>query len=58
MIALPAAFGGFHVSEQGIHFRNRQLPIRPHLAMTGHGRQQLILMRLYTVATAILQHIG
>jgi hypothetical protein len=37
MVALPAAFGDFHLAQQGIHFVNRETAIGAYRAVTGHG---------------------
>ncbi len=57
MVALPAALGVLHVAQQGIHLRQRQSPIGTHSAVAGHGRQQLVEMRLNAVTGAVLQQI-
>src|SRR5690554_7371300 len=35
VVTLPAALGGFHVPQQGVHFRNGELPVGPHGTVTG-----------------------
>ena len=57
MIALTGAFRSFHITEQSVHFRNGKLPVSAHRTMAGHGREQIVLMSLYTFAVAELQHI-
>ncbi|MND02051.1 hypothetical protein D3C83_212980 [compost metagenome] len=58
MVALAAALGVLHVAQQGIHFRQAQTPIGAYRAMTGHGPEQLVEMRLNPVAGAVLKQIG
>ena len=57
MIALTAALGAFHIAQQAIHFRVAQLSISTHRTVTGHGRQQLILIILNAFAAAMFKHI-
>lgn len=58
MIALPGAFGGLHLPEQGIHFGNAEPAIGAHRAMTGHGRQQGIALLGHAPGGAMLTQIG
>ena len=57
MVALTTALGGFHVPQQGIHFRDSQLPIGSHRAVTCHGTKQFVGHRLHTVAFTVLNQI-
>src|SRR3972149_2040747 len=44
VIALAAALGLFHITQQRIHLRNAQAAVCPDRAMTGHGGQQAVDM--------------
>ena len=54
MVALVGSFGGFHLTQQGIHFINGQLAVGAHRAMAGHGRQQFVLRALDHRASIML----
>ncbi|MCY1299620.1 hypothetical protein D9M70_491550 [compost metagenome] len=58
MVALAAALGVFHVPQQGIHLRLGEAAIGAHGAVTGHGPQKFVQMRLDTVAGAVFQQVG
>jgi len=44
MITLAAALSGFHIPQQGIHFRNTQLAVGAHGTMAGHSGENFIDM--------------
>ncbi|MNQ06503.1 hypothetical protein D3C85_192580 [compost metagenome] len=58
MVALTAALGVFHVTQQTVHFRQGQTPIRTNRAVAGHGPEQLVQVRLNAVAGAELHQIS
>ena len=62
MIALVGTISGFHLPQQGIHFRDAELTVGSHCSVTGKGTQQLIAplgqyMRA-TVFTYVAQDIA
>ena len=58
MVALPGALGGFHLAQQGVHFRQRQPPVGADRAMAGHGRQQRIPGVVDAARAAMLAEVG
>ena len=58
MIALTTALGVFHVTQQAVHFRDRQTAIGPDRTVAGHGAEQLVEVRLNPVTGAVLHQIG
>src|SRR5690606_1961860 len=48
MVALVGAFSGFHLSQQGVHFLQRQLAVGSNRSVTSHVRDQLVaVLRQY-----------
>ena len=58
MVALTAAFGHFHVAQQGVHFVQAQPAVGPHRAVAGHGGQHLVDRLADALAAAVPQQIG
>lgn len=57
MVALTAALGVFHVTQQTVHFWQGQAPVGADRAVAGHGAEQFVEVCLNPVAGAVLHQI-
>ncbi len=58
MIALIAALGLFHLTQQRVHFRHAQSSVGPDRVVASHRRQKFILQVLYPLTLAVFPKIG
>ena len=54
MVALVAAFGVFHLTQQPVHFFQGELAVGPYCAVAGHGGEQLVFGPVLDCAGIVL----
>ena len=56
MVALVGAVGGFHLAQQGVHFRQGEAAVGADGAITGHGGQDFVVdIRLTNLSLVFLK---